>query len=126
MGNDDPRLRRHRLYCLSQAEPVTSGFSLVLKRMGTESGHRSSRQFDQVVERLIYVGTADNMLPSDALAALAKALGTLLAFTARRDGLAEEEVLKATQNAIAEYAMAATIYMRENTDVEPEISEVCS
>jgi hypothetical protein len=87
--------------------------------MGTESGRRSERQFDQVVERLIYVGTADNMLPSDALAALAKALGTLLAFTVRREGLAEEEILKATQNAVAEYSMAATIYMRENTDVEP-------
>jgi len=94
--------------------------------IGTESGHRSERQFDQVVERLIYVATADNMLPSDALAVLAKALGTLLAFTARREGLAEEEVLKPCQNAVADYAMAAAIYMRENTDVDPAILKVRS
>jgi len=94
-------------------------------RPGTASGHCSERQFDQVVERLIFNATADNMLPSDALAALAKALGTLLAFTARREGLAEEEVLKASQNAVADYAMSAIIYMRGITDVDQAISGVC-
>jgi hypothetical protein len=93
---------------------------------GAESGHRSERQFDQVVERLIYVATADNMIPLDTLAALAKALGTLLAFTARREGLLEHEVLKACQNAVADYATSAAIYMRETASVDPAVSEVCS
>jgi hypothetical protein len=86
--------------------------------MGSESGHCSERQFDNIAERLIYVATADNMLPSDALAALTKALGTLIAFTARREGLTVEEVLKPCQNVAADYAMAAAIYMRENADID--------
>src|SRR5215216_1917049 len=77
---------------------------------GAESEHRSERHFDQVVERLIYVVTADNMPPSDALAALAKALGTLLAFTARREGIDNDEILRAIQTTVADYTLAGAIY----------------
>ena len=69
--------------------------------------HLSELQFTQLTQELICRATANGALPSDALAALAKALGTLIAFTARREGLANEGVLGASQNAVADYARAA-------------------
>jgi len=39
---------------------------------------------------------ADRILPQDALAALAKALGTLSVFAARREGLPVKEVFSAS------------------------------
>jgi hypothetical protein len=84
--------------------------------------HLSEAQFAQLTEQLIYGATANGTLPSDALAALAKALGVLLAFAARRDGLDEEVVLRASQNAVADYATAATIYMSENAGTTPAMS----
>ncbi|MBR0693457.1 hypothetical protein [Bradyrhizobium lablabi] len=118
----------NNINAFAREEPskFTDGFARCPSDTGTNSGHRDERQLDQVVETLIYVATADSMLPSEALAALTKALGTLLAFTARRQGLAEEEVLTACQNAVADYAMAAAIYMRETSDADPAVSEVFS
>jgi hypothetical protein len=81
--------------------------------------HLSELQFTQLTHELICKATADGTLPSDALAALAKALGTLVAFTARREGLADEEVLRASQNAVADYARAANIYICENPEIDP-------
>jgi hypothetical protein len=81
-----------------------------------QSRNRGERQFDQVVERLIYVATANNMLPSDAFAALAKALGTLVAFTARREGHNKDALLRAVQDTVSDYMTAAGIYMNKNSD----------
>jgi hypothetical protein len=85
---------------------------------GAETGHLSERQFDQLTEKLIYVATANSILPSDALAALAKALGTLSTFTARREGCSVEEVLSVSQDTVVTFARAAEIYMNENPDVD--------
>jgi hypothetical protein len=86
---------------------------------GIESGHLSEKQFNQLTEKLIYIATANGMLPSDALAALAKALGTLSTFTARREGRSVEEILGVSQDTVATFAMAAEIYMNENPDADP-------
>ena len=59
----------------------------------TENRELTEQQFDQLVEKLIYAAIADGILPQDALAALAKALGTLSAFAARREGLSFDEIL---------------------------------
>jgi hypothetical protein len=84
-----------------------------------ENGNLSEKQFNQLTEKLIFTATANGVLPSDALAALAKALGTLSAFTARREGLNVEEVLAASQESVANFAAAAEIYMKENAEVDP-------
>jgi hypothetical protein len=76
-------------------------------------------EFTSLVERLIYAATENGTLPVDALAALAKALGTLLAFTARREGMSGRELLAASQNAVADYTTSALAYMRQNPDVDP-------
>jgi hypothetical protein len=79
-------------------------------------GYLSERSFNQLTEQLIHVATAGGILPSDALAALAKALGTLSAFAARREGHNLQEVLTASQNTVTSFARAAENYMRENSD----------
>jgi hypothetical protein len=84
-----------------------------------EDGDLTEQQFDQLVEKLIYVAMANGILPQDALAALANALGTLSAFAARRDGLSVEEVLSATQNSVATFARLAEAFMKGNPDFDP-------
>jgi hypothetical protein len=46
-------------------------------------------------------------IPNDAICATAKALGVLVAFTARRQGVSHDELLKFSQNAIADFARHA-------------------
>jgi hypothetical protein len=84
-----------------------------------ESGHLTEQQFDQLVEKLIYIATANGILPQDALAALAKALGTLSAFAARREGLPVEGVLRASQDSVATFARIAEAIMKSNPDFDP-------
>jgi hypothetical protein len=83
-----------------------------------ESGYLSERGFNQLTENLIYAATAGGVLPSDALAALAKALGTLAAFTARREGRSFEEVLGASQSTVMSFARAAENCMNEDPKIE--------
>ena len=85
----------------------------------SESGHLTEQQFDQLAEKLIYTATANGILPQDALAALAKALGTLSAIAGRREGLSFDEVLSASQDSVATYAMVAEYFMKENPDFDP-------
>ena len=85
----------------------------------TQTGELTEQQFDQLVEKLIYAATADGILPQDALAALANALGTLSAFAARREGLSFDEVLSATQLSVATFARMAEAVMKSNPDFDP-------
>jgi hypothetical protein len=81
---------------------------------GVECGYLSEKRFNQLTEKLIFVATAEGILPPDALAALAKALGTLSTFTARREGRPLEEVLVASQDTVACFAFAAEEYMKKS------------
>ena len=84
-----------------------------------QTGELTEQRFDQLVEKLIYTATADGILPPDALAALAKALGTLSAFSARREGLPHDEVLSATKGSVEAYANMAEAVMKSNADFDP-------
>jgi len=79
----------------------------------------TEQQFDQLAEKLILIAMANRILPQDALAALAKALGTLSAFAARREGLPLKEVLSASQDSVATFAMVAESFMKDNADLDP-------
>lgn len=46
-------------------------------------------------------------IPNDAISATAKALGVLVAFTARREGVSHDELLRFSQDAIGEFARDA-------------------
>jgi hypothetical protein len=87
---------------------------------GADEGlYLNATEFDELTERLIYAATSNHVLPADALSALAKALGTLCAFSARRHACPLGDILKATQDAAADSALAAEDYMRQNQDVNP-------
>jgi hypothetical protein len=71
----------------------------------------SEAQFNELSEKLIRIAAEDGRIPSDALAALAKALGTLSTFTAHREGLCTNDVVAASQASVATFARAAEVYM---------------
>ena len=102
-----------------KSEFIMMAASHVTEEPATQTGELTEQQFDQVVEKLIYAATADGVLPQDALAALAKALGTLSAFAARREGLSFDEVLSASQGSVATFARIAEAIMKANPDFEP-------
>ena len=87
--------------------------------VGGENGELTEQQFNQLVEKLIFAATANSILPQDALAALANALGTLSAFAARREGLSVEEVLSGSQASVATFARIAEAIMKANPDFDP-------
>ena len=79
----------------------------------------TEQQFDQLAEKLILIAMANRILPQDALAALAKELGTLSAFSARREGLPHDEVLSATKCSVEAFANMAQAVMKSNPDFDP-------
>jgi hypothetical protein len=66
----------------------------------------TEEEFNALASRIIRIA-ATNTLPSDAMTATAKALGTLIGFTARRDDCPIDDLVQANQAAIAEYALRA-------------------
>ena len=90
-----------------------------------ESGYLTETQFNHLTQELICVATASNILPADALAALAKALGILSAFTARREGRNVEEILRASQDTVASFATAAESQMKQSPDAESCKDQSC-
>ena len=97
----------------------TSEFIMMAASHEAQTGELTEQRFDQLVEKLIYAATADGILPQDALAALANALGTLSAFAGRREGLSFDEVLSASQDSVAGFARMAEAVMRSNPDFDP-------
>lgn len=53
--------------------------------------------------------------PNDAICATAKALGTLTAFTARRESADFDTLVQFVQNAVAEYARNSEQFMQDNS-----------
>jgi hypothetical protein len=66
----------------------------------------SEGQFSDLASRIINTATL-RTIPNDAICATAKALGVLVAFTARREGHSHDELLRFSQNAIADFARDA-------------------
>ena len=66
----------------------------------------SGDQFNELANRIIKTATL-RTIPNDAITATAKALGVLIAFTARREGVAHDELLRFSQDAVADFARDA-------------------
>ena len=66
----------------------------------------SADQFSDLANRIIKTATL-RIIPNDSVTATAKALGVLVAFTARREGVSHDELLAFCQNAIADFARDA-------------------
>jgi hypothetical protein len=71
-----------------------------------EARELTEEEFNALASRINRIA-ATKTLPSDAMTATAKALGTLIGFTARRDECSMEDLVQANQAAIAEYALRA-------------------
>jgi hypothetical protein len=63
-------------------------------------------QFNDLVNRILKAATL-RTIPNDAITATAKALGLLVAFTARREGVSYDDLLRFSQDAIADFARDA-------------------
>lgn len=66
----------------------------------------SESQFNDLANRIIHAATL-RTISNDAICATAKALGVLVAFTARREGASHDELLRFSQSAIADFAREA-------------------
>jgi hypothetical protein len=100
-------------------ELLLESLRVALQEPATKNGPITEQEFDQLVEKLIFTAMANGILPQDALAALANALGTLSAFAARREGLSVKEVLSASRDSVTTFAMLAEGSMKDNPDFDP-------
>jgi hypothetical protein len=82
-------------------------------------GDLTEEAFTELVQRIIRIAIANGTLSHDALAAVAKALGTLSAFTARREGRSIEELVAGVQEAVSGFAMSAGTFMLQNPGADP-------
>src|SRR5262245_41807373 len=66
----------------------------------------TEQEFKALTMRVVHIATA-NTLPTDAMAAIAKALGTLIGVTAQRPDCNFEDLLRWAQNALVAFARDA-------------------
>jgi len=66
----------------------------------------SGDHFSDLANRIIKMATL-RTIPNDAITATAKALGVLVALTARREGVSYDELLRFSQDAIGDFARDA-------------------
>src|SRR5262249_23458133 len=79
----------------------------------------TSVEFTALSSKLLNVAIANKIQPIDGMGALAKALGTLISFQARRQGSSTEELLKICRDTVSSYANEATEYIRKNPHADP-------
>ena len=66
----------------------------------------TEQEFKELTMRVVHIAT-ENTLPTDAMAAIAKALGTLIGVTAQRSDCNFEDLLRWAQNALVAFARDA-------------------
>jgi len=74
----------------------------------------NQKEFNQHTNKVIDAAFSDGVLPNDAICATAKALGVLVAFTARRTNLDLDELLAFAQQETREYSKNAEEFMHGN------------
>jgi hypothetical protein len=79
----------------------------------------TEQEFQELVQRIIRVAGENGRLPEDALSATAKALGTLAAFTSRRNGCSMKELVEFAQVSVADFAGNAAAFMDANPKTDP-------
>jgi hypothetical protein len=79
----------------------------------------TEHQFTALTQKLIRTAIANGTPHHDAITALAKALGIMATFTARRSGRSIEELVVGSQQAVETFAHHAETFMLENNVVDP-------
>jgi len=74
----------------------------------------NQRAFNEHTNKVIDAAFSDGVLPNDAICATAKALGVLVAFTARRTNVDLDELLAFAQQEAREYSKNAEEFMHGN------------
>lgn len=106
------------LACAGVREAACHDAGLPTPRTERE-GDLTEKEFNQLAVDLINTATANGTLEHDAMAATARALGTLITFSARRAGSSVEELIARGQQAVATFALNAANFMLENPDSDP-------
>src|SRR5262245_22629186 len=71
-------------------------------------------EFNEHTTHIINTATANGVLPNDVLCCTAKALGVLIAFTARREQTDRGKLLKFCQMAVRDFTNEAERFMLQN------------
>ena len=75
----------------------------------------SAEEFNGLTTRIVNEATKNNTPVNGALTATAKALGVLISTLAQRPGVSAEQLVKFSQNAIAEFAREASTFIRRKS-----------
>jgi hypothetical protein len=73
----------------------------------------TEQQFNELTNRIVRAATLKT-IPNDAICAMAKALGVLISFSARRDGASVEKLVEFSQGAVAQFSQEAVAFMDRN------------
>jgi hypothetical protein len=74
----------------------------------------NQKQFNDHTNKVINAALSDGVVPNDVICATARALGVLVAFTARREHVDFNELLAFAQQATVEYSKDAVGFMQDN------------
>jgi hypothetical protein len=74
----------------------------------------TDEQFKALTMRIINEATKNNTPVGDALSAMAEALGGLIGILAERPGVSADELIKFSQNAVAEFAQEALTFCQKH------------
>jgi hypothetical protein len=90
----------------------------VVSKYGTQQ-LKQTHQLDQKgfndhTNKIINAAISDGVMPNDAICATARALGVLVAFTARREHMDFNELLVFAQQETTEYTKSAEGFMQDN------------
>jgi hypothetical protein len=78
-----------------------------------EGKELTTEEFSALTTRILNEATKNNTPVGDALSATAKALGVMISIFAERPGVSAEELVKFSQNDIAEFAQDALTNIRQ-------------
>jgi hypothetical protein len=76
----------------------------------------TTEEFSALTTRIINEATKNNTPVGDALSATAKALGVMISILAERPGMSAEELVKFSQNAVAEFAREAITFRQKRRE----------
>jgi hypothetical protein len=74
----------------------------------------NQKEFNEHTNKVIDAAVSDGVVPNDAICATARALGVLVAFTARRTNVDLNELLAFAQQETCEYSKNAEEFMQSN------------
>jgi hypothetical protein len=101
--------------CPGVREAAYMAADLPSRPQNDEGKDLTSEEFNALTTRIINEATKNNTPVGDALSATAKALGVQISILAERPNASAEELIKFSQNAVADFAQEAIAYVRQKS-----------